>query len=134
VFAALPDTAEDHSHLHTALAMTASQYKMISIPEAQGTVLQHVKPLGVEQVQLVDALGRTLAADVTANEPLPPFPASIKARLASVKQPSGAQACLEKGHFITHLSFAGRVRGGIVRWPRRIPCRGRGSDWRHWRP
>ena len=65
--------------------MTASQYKMISIPEAQATVLQHTKPLGTEQVQLADALGRTLAAAVIANEPLPPFPASIKASLMQEK-------------------------------------------------
>eukprot|EP00877_Chromochloris_zofingiensis_P014371 jgi/Chrzof1/9188/Cz03g39060.t1 len=58
--------------------MTASRYKMISIPEAQSTVLQHTPVLGHETILLPAALGRILAEKVTAVDSLPPFPASIK--------------------------------------------------------
>ncbi|GBF94452.1 molybdopterin biosynthesis, partial [Raphidocelis subcapitata] len=55
-----------------------SRYKMISIPEAQETVLRHTPALGVEEVPLAEAVGRVLAAPVGARDDLPPFPASIK--------------------------------------------------------
>eukprot|EP00891_Asterochloris_glomerata_P008529 jgi/Astpho2/8529/e_gw1.00125.32.1_t len=51
---------------------------MISIPEAQRIVLQHTQVTQPREVGLQDALGRVLAHDVHAQEPLPPFPASIK--------------------------------------------------------
>lgn len=51
---------------------------MISIPEAQSTVLQHTPVLGHETILLPAALGRILAEKVTAVDSLPPFPASIK--------------------------------------------------------
>jgi gephyrin len=53
---------------------------MISIPEAQATVLAHTPVLGIEAVPLAEAVGRTLARGVTARDSLPPFPASIKVR------------------------------------------------------
>ena len=40
-------------------------------------MLAHTLPLSAETVALAAALGRTLAADVTATDPLPPFPASM---------------------------------------------------------
>lgn len=58
----------------------ASAYKMISIPEAQAIVLEHTPVLPAETVSLHLALDRVLAETVTARDPLPPFPASIKAR------------------------------------------------------
>lgn len=58
--------------------MAAARYKMISIPEALSTVLQHTPVLPPEDVPLQAALGRVLAATVTAKDALPPFPASIK--------------------------------------------------------
>lgn len=58
--------------------MAAARYKMISIPEALDTALQHTPVLGTETVSLQAALGRILAATVTAKDALPPFPASIK--------------------------------------------------------
>jgi len=45
---------------------------MISVAEALERVLAGAKPLGAEQVSLADALGRTLAADVTARRTQPP--------------------------------------------------------------
>jgi len=67
-----------------------SPYPMISVEEAQGIVLEKCKLLlntsadgslmsiGTETVNYSDSLGRVLAENVTAQEPLPPFPASIK--------------------------------------------------------
>ena len=49
---------------------------LISIEEARERVLAAVQPLGAEQVQLAEALGRVLAEDVAAGEDLPPFDAS----------------------------------------------------------
>ena len=46
----------------------------------QATVLEHTLPLAAETVPLAAALGRTLAADVVARDPLPPFPASMMVR------------------------------------------------------
>ena len=56
----------------------AAGFAMISIPEAQRIVLQHAQVTQSREVGLQDALGRVLAQDVHAQEPLPPFPASIK--------------------------------------------------------
>ncbi|KAK9788847.1 hypothetical protein WJX73_005383 [Symbiochloris irregularis] len=53
-------------------------YKFVSIPEAQQTVLHEALVLPSTLVDLQSATGRVLAADVTAREPLPPFPSSIK--------------------------------------------------------
>ncbi|KAJ9531517.1 hypothetical protein QJQ45_015012 [Haematococcus lacustris] len=55
-----------------------STWPMISIPAAVAIVLQHTRVLPVEHVPVAQALGRILAASVTAPDSLPPFPASIK--------------------------------------------------------
>ena len=46
----------------------------------QEIVLRHCDSLdlGAEAVPFSDALGRVLAEDVAARDPLPPFPASVK--------------------------------------------------------
>ena len=46
---------------------------MLTPEEAQQIVLEHVRPLGVERVPLLDALGRLLAADVHATYDSPPL-------------------------------------------------------------
>ena len=48
---------------------------LISITEARRRVLDAIRPLGTEPVELDDALGRVLAQDVTAAGDVPPFPA-----------------------------------------------------------
>ena len=53
-------------------------YRMVSIAEAQETVLKAISPLPSVSVGLSDAVGYILGEDVIAREPLPPFPASIK--------------------------------------------------------
>jgi gephyrin len=52
---------------------------MIPVEEALQTVLRVAKRLDPVVVPLSDALGHVLAENVLAPEPLPPFPASIKA-------------------------------------------------------
>ncbi len=49
---------------------------LISITEAHRRVLEAIRPLGTEPVELDDALGRVLAEDVTAAGDVPPFPCS----------------------------------------------------------
>ncbi|PAA94425.1 hypothetical protein BOX15_Mlig033542g1 [Macrostomum lignano] len=57
-----------------------SPYPLISVDEAVSTVLDSVTPLPAETVNCATAsvLGRILASDVIAKEPLPPFRASVK--------------------------------------------------------
>lgn len=43
---------------------------------AAGIVLEHTQPLGVEDVALAASMGRVLAEDLFADDPLPPFPSS----------------------------------------------------------
>eukprot|EP00850_Spirogloea_muscicola_P010666 SM000063S20056 [mRNA] locus=s63:504577:509104:- [translate_table: standard] len=57
---------------------------MISIAEATATVLKAASPLAPVAVPLGEAVGAVLAEDVTAPEPLPPYPASIKPMLSSL--------------------------------------------------
>ena len=59
-------------------ATTANLYRMVSIAEAQETVLKAISPLPVISVGLLDAVGYVLGEEIIAREPLPPFPASIK--------------------------------------------------------
>jgi molybdopterin molybdotransferase len=49
---------------------------LLSIDEALALVLDHVRPLPDEQIAVVDALGRVLAADAVARVDLPPFRSS----------------------------------------------------------
>ena len=58
--------------------MTESPYRMLPVAEALATVLAQADPLPVESAPLIQALGRILAVDVTAPDPLPPFAASVK--------------------------------------------------------
>jgi gephyrin len=55
-----------------------SPYPLIDVTTAQKIVLEHAEVLGTKMVAFTEALGRVLAEDVFALDPLPPFPASIK--------------------------------------------------------
>lgn len=52
--------------------------KMLSVQEAVEIVLTVAKRLPSVSVPIHEALGKVLAQDVTARDPLPPYPASIK--------------------------------------------------------
>ncbi len=56
--------------------MPESKWPMITVAEALSIVLAHAHPLPVVTLPLLDALGRVLAADVRAEEDMPPFRAS----------------------------------------------------------
>lgn len=58
--------------------MAESPYSLLPVADALATVLAQAQPLPPESVPLGRALGRILAADIQAAEPLPPFPASVK--------------------------------------------------------
>lgn len=58
--------------------MPESKWPLISVDEAKARIREHVRPLPVQEVRFDEALGRVLAEDVHAPEPMPPFPASSK--------------------------------------------------------
>jgi len=58
--------------------MAAAAYTMLSVAEATEVALAHAPALPAVTATLADCLGRVLAEDVKAPEPLPPFPASMK--------------------------------------------------------
>ncbi len=49
-------------------------------------MLEHTRLLSPEALPLGGILGRVLSEDVTASEPLPPYPASIKVPLPTCPQ------------------------------------------------
>lgn len=56
-----------------------SPYPMITVQEAQDIILKHCSEgLDSEKIYFADGLGRVLAEDIYAKDPLPPFPASVK--------------------------------------------------------
>ncbi|XP_071079097.1 gephyrin-like isoform X2 [Haliotis cracherodii] len=55
-----------------------SPYPIIQVDEAVNTVLDKAPVLTPETISFREGLGRYLAEDVFARDPLPPFPASIK--------------------------------------------------------
>lgn len=57
---------------------TESSYSMLDVPVALAIVLAEAQPLSPRTVPLSQAAGLLLAATVAANDPLPPFAASVK--------------------------------------------------------
>eukprot|EP00029_Vermamoeba_vermiformis_P008311 TRINITY_DN3849_c0_g1_i1.p1 TRINITY_DN3849_c0_g1~~TRINITY_DN3849_c0_g1_i1.p1 ORF type:complete len:426 (-),score=130.06 TRINITY_DN3849_c0_g1_i1:558-1835(-) len=64
----------------------ASPYPMLPVPEALSITLKHTPIMSSHTVDIQHALGRVLAQDVHAADPLPPFPASIKDGYAVVAE------------------------------------------------
>lgn len=105
----------NHSHHHLESKVDVhkvagrsrhSPYPMMEVPIAQSKVLAAAGILGTEYVYYRDALGKVLAQDVFAKDPLPPFPASIKDGYAVIAADgSGKRAVLGS-------SAAGQVPGG----------------------
>jgi len=70
------------------MSRKTSPYPLLPVPEAVDIILSHSLPLGECEVPRDEAVGLVLAQDIIADEPLPPFPASIKdgyAVIASVR-------------------------------------------------
>lgn len=80
-----------------------SPYPLITVEEAVNIVLNHTETLETEQVFYRKGLGRYLAQDVSAKDPLPPFPASIKDGYAVVASDG------EGNRLVTGDSTAGSV-------------------------
>lgn len=59
-------------------ATPAALYQTKSISEAAEIIFREVSPLASISWPMSEAGGMVLAEDVLAQEPLPPFPASIK--------------------------------------------------------
>lgn len=55
-----------------------STYPLLPVADALALVLQQTQPLPAKVTPLTAAVGQVLAVAVTAPEPLPPFPASVK--------------------------------------------------------
>ncbi|MBI2324613.1 MAG: molybdopterin molybdotransferase MoeA [Chloroflexi bacterium] len=47
--------------------------RLLTVDEALEGILSRIRPLGAREVPLLDAIGRTLAADVVADRDVPPF-------------------------------------------------------------
>ena len=83
-----------------------SPYPMVDVLIAQSKVIATADVIGTEVLQFRDALGRVLAQNVFAKDPLPPFAASIKDGYAVITADgSGKRAVLGS-------SAAGQVPGG----------------------
>lgn len=67
----------DHKGQHGPIAATTKS-RMISAEDALATVLTVAQRLPPITLPLHDALGKVLAEDIRAPDPLPPYPASIK--------------------------------------------------------
>jgi molybdopterin molybdotransferase len=74
---------------------------LISIARARELVLEHVRPLPTEHVEVADALDRVLAQDVRAAGDVPPFPCSAMDGYAIKAGPAGRR-----------LSVIGESRAG----------------------
>lgn len=59
--------------------LRVSPHPMVPVEEAIVTIVQHVRELPAVRMASVAALGHVLAADITAPEDHPQFPASVKA-------------------------------------------------------
>jgi molybdopterin molybdotransferase len=110
----------------SALERFRSVSELISIDEAQGRVLDAVRPLATEDVPLAEALGRVLAEDVASAIDVPPFDSSAMDGYAVVAGPGAelevvgesragrpADAAAEPGKAI-RISTGGAVPDGAT--------------------
>ncbi|XP_021365763.1 gephyrin-like isoform X2 [Mizuhopecten yessoensis] len=104
-----------HSHhdssqvdIKVAYRPRESPYPLISVEEAVQTVLDNTPQLATETVHFKACMGRFLAEDVFAKDPLPPFPASIKDGYAVLASDG------EGNRLVSGDSTAGAVPEGSV--------------------
>jgi molybdopterin molybdotransferase len=85
---------------------------LIDIATARERVLAAVEPLSTEDVPLREALGRVLAADVSAEEDLPPFDSSAMDGYAVIAGPAGELEVVDEssaGHPATRTLAGGQA-------------------------
>ena len=103
-----------------------SQWPMVEVKEAQGLVLAHCRAmlrveegipvLGTEVLGYREALGRVLCQSVTAQDPLPPFPASTKDGYAVLSSDGGGVRSVRgEASAGCHPTMAGLQPGHVVR-------------------
>ncbi len=98
--------------------MPESPYPMIPIEKAITIVLENISPLPAVEMPFADTLGLILAEDVSAAEPLPPFPAStvdgfaVRATDSGARKIVGAQMAGEFTELRVEAGSAARVTTG----------------------
>lgn len=91
---------------------------MLTVEEARGRILAHIRPLPAERVPLTDALGRVLAEPAVAQDDLPPFANSamdgyaLRSRDAAGATPRSPRDLLLVGEVPAGSVFAGVVGPG----------------------
>lgn len=93
----------------------SSPYPLVSIDHALAAILAHSPTLGSEDVPLLGALGRVLAADVTAPAPVPPFPASAKDGFAVIASDTARIRRLAGEQMAGKLSDLRVEAGAVIR-------------------
>src|SRR5256885_13886792 len=93
--------------------MRVSAYPLINADEAALLVLEHTPVLGIERVQLADAIGRVLAEDLVASGPLPAFPSSAVDGYA-VRAADAGKALRVLGESSAGRPFDGTVTAGTA--------------------
>src|SRR5918999_1239188 len=87
--------------------------ELISIDEAQGRVLDAVRPLAAEDVPLAEALGRVLAEEVESAIDVPPFDSSAMDGYAVVAGPEAELAVVGESRAGRPAEAGGRPGGAI---------------------
>src|SRR5947209_16274841 len=87
----VPGSTEAFYHAPPSARMSSSLYFMLSVAQARDIVLAASAPLGVETIPVADALGRTLAAPVSAAYDTPPFANSAMDGYAVMAGPAGRE-------------------------------------------
>lgn len=87
---------------------------MIPVEEALQTVLRVARRLQPVAVPLSDALGHVLAEDVLALQPLPPFPASIKAASSLSRALSRAFALFLSQFQLCHYAVSHNTSHNLI--------------------
>ena len=121
-------------------ATPAASYKMISVQDAQHTILQHTFPLQQQQAPLEQVVGRILGSDVQALDDIPPYRASIKVLRLARAQSSlctdvKAASCLPPGccrmaTLCGHLMVPESIQLNSMHWPA-VPLNAYLRAWSH---
>ena len=86
---------------------------MISVEEALSRVLDLFNPLDIEEVPIANAMGRTLARDITATHNQPPFAGSAMDGYAVQNADIATGATLKViGESAAGTRFEGEVKSG----------------------
>jgi molybdopterin molybdotransferase len=128
---------------------TRDAYPILSVEEARGRILEHVRPLEAESVPILETLGRVLCEDIVADAAIPPhdnsamdgyavrhadLASSDAPRLAVIGQvPAGAvwEGTLQPGQALRIMTGAPMPAGAdtVVRFEDTVALGGAEGDW-----